>query len=74
MIFGTKLLDMDDDVREQIILASQVLAEDIGSVTITEIEEYRSHILNNPTAHDHIAQIAEAYSRIKAKSRGRQIE
>ena len=68
-LFGAQLLDVDDDVKKQVNLATRDLAEDIGGVTITEIEEYRREILKNPTVREHFAQIAAALERIQAEKR-----
>ena len=71
LVFGTKLLNLESDIRDHILSASRSLADSIGSITITHIEDYHNKILSNPRAREHLGRVAADLRRMQSEIRQR---
>ena len=67
---GALLLDLEKDVRNQIVTAAKCLEEQIGGATLTDIDSYRSHVVNSPTALQELERVAEALRRLQIGRHG----
>ena len=57
-LFFSHLLDLEKDIKSQIINEAESLAEQIGNAMISEIDNYHDHVLNSPEALKELNQIA----------------
>ena len=69
--FGVILLELEKDVREQVLSNARSLAEQIGGAMITEIDEYFHNALNDPSGQDELKRIANVIRRFQAVQRKR---
>ena len=71
VVFGTTLLSLEGDTRDQIFSAAESLAKSIGSITITQIDEYHNQILADPAAREHFGRVAAELRRMQSEIRRR---
>ena len=67
--FGVIHLDLENDIKERIFSATRSLEEQIGDATITEIDDYHRHILENPETIEELAHIADTLWRQQREQR-----
>ena len=58
-LFSAHLLNLEKDIKCQIVKEAGSLAEQIGGTTITEIDNYHDHVRKSPEALEELNQIAK---------------
>ena len=67
--FGVILLDLENDIKKRIFSAARSLMEQIGRPSITEIDDYHYHVIENPAAIDELTRIADTLRRLQREER-----
>ena len=57
--FGAHLLNLENNIKIRIVSVAKCLAEQIGGATITEIDNYHSHVLESSAAREELERIAD---------------
>lgn len=65
--YGAKLLDLDSDVKAEIISETRSLSRSIGSITITEIDEYHNRMFNDQNVRDYFESIGAIIRHIQSE-------
>jgi hypothetical protein len=57
--FGALVLDLDEEIRTEVVKSARRLGEQIGGATITEIDDYHTRVLGDPTAREELEFVSE---------------
>ncbi len=66
VIFGTAKLGVNPETRAKTMAGAMALAEQIGSATVTSIDDYHRHVLEDPAARDALGHVADLVRRQQA--------
>ena len=71
--FGALNLDLDNNIKIQVVTAAENLAKQIGGATITEIDEYHREIRDHPTAREHLDRLSKMMRHLQKERRRRAV-